>query len=391
MNFHGLLTLVLTSKLYKKSLGLFRFPFRLLPVSSKKVVFFNFNGKGYGDNPKYVAQEIIRQQLNYDLVWVVNDMKEPLPKEIRPVKMWTLRYVYELATAKVIVSNVKNYLPFVKRCSQYYVQTWHGAIPFKNIEKDAEATLAPAYIKESKANSRITDVCISCNSIQSENYREAFWFDGEIMECGYPRSDFFFSPQSEKDRMKTKMKLPADKGIMLYCPTFRDNGASEAYGIVPDQILDALHRSTGREWILLVRMHPNDKKGVSLFRFNDRVINMTAYPDMQELLFVADAQITDYSSTIAEFLIMQKPVFVFASDLEEYSRTRGLSKNYFELPFKINRTNDELVQTISAYSEIAYIKAMAPYMQRYNSFDDGHASERVVARIKSVVDGSFKK
>ena len=94
----------------------------------------------------------------------------------------------------------------------------------------------------------------------------------------------------------------------------------------------------------------------------------------------------------AEFLIMQKPVFIYASDLEEYSKScRGLSPAYYELPIHINRTNEELIQSIEQYDEAQFRQQLVPYLQHYNSFDDGHASERVVERIKSVIDGTFRR
>ena len=368
------------------------FPFRLLPTDNNKIVFYCYNGKGYGDNPKYIAEEIVRQNLPYKLRWIVKGTGFVFPHDILPVRIWTLRYIYELATAKIIISNVKNYLPFVKRKNQYFIQTWHGPLPFKYIEKDAVDLLSPKYVKESQQNSAITDVITSCNSMQSAFFKHSFWYDGEVLECGAPRSDIFFSAPSVKEELKHKMGVDKGQKIMLYCPTFRDNGSIDAYSIDAPMILDCLEKKTGCQWVLFVRMHPNDMRGMAQFSYDEHVVNMTTYPDMQELLLVADAQITDYSSTIAEFLVMQKPVFIFASDLDEYSHNcRGLSKNYFDLPLKINKTNDELVQAISQYDEAEYKKSIAPYMQRYNSFDDGHASERVVERIKSVVNGTFQK
>ena len=367
--------------------------FRLLPLSEKKIIVNNYNGKGYGDNAKYIVDEIRRQQLHYDLVWIVEDGKSiDLPAGIRKVRMWSLRCIYELSTAKIIISNVKNYLPFLKRSSQYYIQTWHGPVPFKYIEQDAIDLLSPRYIKESQQNSSITDVMLSCNAISSYLFKNSFWYDGEVYECGAPRSDIFFSSQSVKDQLRRQMGVAEGQKVVLYCPTFRDNGSISAYDIDARKILDTLKHTTNQDWVMMVRMHPNDKKGIARFHFDQSVMNMTDYPDMQELIFVADMQISDYSSTIAEFLIMQKPVFIYASDLEEYSKScRGLSPAYYELPIHINRTNEELIQSIEQYDEAQFRQQLVPYLQHYNSFDDGHASERVVERIKSVIDGTFRR
>jgi CDP-glycerol glycerophosphotransferase len=387
------LKLARNSKLYKKCMKPFMCLFRFLPLSGRKIIVNNYNGKGYGDNAKYIVDEIRRQQLTYDLVWIVEDGSNiELPAGIRKVRMWSLRCIYELSTAKVIISNVKNYLPFLKRSSQYYIQTWHGPVPFKYIEQDAVDLLSPRYIKESQQNSSITDVMISCNAISTRLFRNSFWYDGEVYECGAPRSDIFFSGQSVKDQLKKQMGVAEGQRIVLYCPTFRDNGSINAYDIDTHQILNTLQKTTGQSWVMMIRMHPNDSKGIARFTFDQSVMNMTNYPDMQELIFVADMQISDYSSTIAEFIIMQKPVFIYASDLEEYSQScRGLSPAYYELPIHINRTNDELIQSIEQYDEAQYRQALVPYLQHYNSFDDGHASERVVERIKCVIDGTFRK
>lgn len=387
------LKLARNSKLYKKCMKPFMCLFRFLPLSGRKIIVNNYNGKGYGDNAKYIVDEIRRQQLPYDLVWIVEDGSNiELPAGIRKVRMWSLRCIYELSTAKVIISNVKNYLPFLKRSSQYYIQTWHGPVPFKYIEQDAVDLLSPRYIKESQQNSSITDVMISCNAISTRLFRNSFWYDDEVYECGAPRSDIFFSSQSVKDRLRKKMGVVEGQKVVLYCPTFRDNGSINAYDIDTYQILNTLQKTTGQSWVMMIRMHPNDSKGIARFTFDQGVMNMTNYPDMQELIFVADMQISDYSSTIAEFIIMQKPVFIYASDLEEYSQScRGLSPAYYELPIHINRTNDELIRSIEQYDEAQYRQALVPYLQHYNSFDDGHASERVVERIKRVIDGTFRK
>ncbi|MBQ3849140.1 MAG: CDP-glycerol glycerophosphotransferase family protein, partial [Clostridia bacterium] len=98
----------------------------LFPISKDKVVFANFLGRGMGGSPKYIAEEMLRQDLPYDMVWLVSDTSVTLPSGIRPVKMFSLRGRYELATAHVIINNVKHKLPFKKKKAQYYIQTWHG-------------------------------------------------------------------------------------------------------------------------------------------------------------------------------------------------------------------------------------------------------------------------
>ena len=138
------------SKYYKVSGQLLRW----LPVKHNKIVLNNFHGFGYGDSPKYIAEEIIRQKLPYDLVWLVADMSMEFPPEVRKVKMQSVHASYELSTAKIIISNVKVALPYHKKRSQFYIQTWHGSMAFKAIEADAQDKLEPNYLKETKEDYR---------------------------------------------------------------------------------------------------------------------------------------------------------------------------------------------------------------------------------------------
>ena len=119
-------------------------------IKSDKIVFINFNGKGYGCNPKYIAEGLLQNDKKIDMVWLVNSFHWKIPLEIRKVKFSSIKAMYELATAKVIVTNVKNDLRFKKKDGQYIIQTWHGSYSPKYLEKEAEENLSKQYIKESK-------------------------------------------------------------------------------------------------------------------------------------------------------------------------------------------------------------------------------------------------
>lgn len=115
--------------------------FRICPIKKNKVVFTNYYGKGYGDNAKYIAEEIIKQNIRLDLVWLVNDLDYHVPNEIRKVKYDTIASIYEMVTAKVWIDNCRKQIYVRKRKSQFYIQTWHGDIGFKKVEKEAKKSL----------------------------------------------------------------------------------------------------------------------------------------------------------------------------------------------------------------------------------------------------------
>ena len=367
--------------------------FDYLQLSDRKIVFVNFMGRGFGCNPKYIALEIIRQNLPYDLVWLVNDLNEPMPAQIRKVVYGSVDSIYELATAKVIVSNVKNLLPYPdKKQGQFFIMTWHGGPDgFKLIEKEAEHQLNPAYVRESKINSSITDLMMASNQYGYEIMRNSFWYDGEILTCGLPRNDILFHRDENLiAQVRQSLNVPPENKIVMYAPTFRNDVAvtAEVCRLDAKKLLAALKKRFGGDWTLLIRHHPNVANAFAGSSFGDNVINSTAYPDVQELILVADVLISDYSSVVVDGMLAGKTVFIYAKDFDTYPKERGFAPHFFELPYKVNKSEAELFKCIKNYNAAAMEPKIKRFLDMVKPFDDGHASEAVVARIKAVIGHS---
>jgi CDP-glycerol glycerophosphotransferase (TagB/SpsB family) len=115
-----------------------------------------------------------------------------------------------------------------------------------------------------------------------------------------------------------------------------------------------------------------------------RVLDVTAYPDISRLLVAADALVTDYSSVMFDFTATGKPIFFFAPDLEHYrGELRGFSLDLAaHAPGPVTATQDELEEALADDEVRArYADRYAAWRERFNARDDGHAAERVVARI----------
>lgn len=371
-----------------KALNLIHSVLKAFPVRQGKIVFANFLGRGMGGSPKYIAEEILREGLPYDLVWLAENPDIKFPKGIRSVKMYSLRGRYELATANVIVNNVKHKLPFKKKkTGQCYIQTWHGDFALKFIEKEVENKLDPLYVAESKADSKETDLILSGSRQFTEIARNAFWYDGEIFECGVPCNDPLFSlDDSALNAVRAMFGIPEGTGIALYAPTFRDG--DDNHFEIPDfeAVVNRLERISGHPWTLLVRFHPLDQQQLERVSFSERVLNGSAYPDSQDLTKAADLLITDYSSIMYDFILQHKKGIIFAPDVERYERTRGLRNIFWEVPFPITQTEETLIQSIDDLFEPTFPQRLDDFLKnRIHSFDDGHASERVVSRIKDFI------
>lgn len=374
-------------EIYYLPLNLFSRLFYFFRVKNK-VVFNNFNGRGFGENPQYIAQEIINQELPYELVWLVSDTNTSMPLSIRKVKFDTIKAAYELATARVIVSNVKNALPYVKKKDQYYIQTWHGKLPFKYIEGECEEKLEKRYVRESKKDSQKIDLILSGCSLDTEIFQKHFWYSGEVLEKGLPKYDMLFNTDEEHVfSIKKALGIEKNNKVVLYAPTFRDNNRYDAYDLNINALVDCLEKKTGFKWLIIIRMHPNVNESANSYNYNDSIINGSIISNPQELVLASDLLITDYSSIMVDFMMLEKPVFLYTSDFEEYKRERGLRTIYNELPFERANTNEELIKTINDIDFELYRKKEIKFMkERVCSFDDGHAAENVVERIKSIIE-----
>lgn len=354
-------------------------------VNETKIVFLNFDGKGFGDNPKYICSEILRQKLNLDCVWLLTDMDSFLPDGVRKISIYSLKCFYELATAHIIVINTNNVLPgrLKKKDGQIVIQTWHGSHGFKYIERQADDMLSESYIHDSKLNTKMTDVFISDGPDNTKMYRDSFQCTCDVIETGMPREDILFeNDSSHLAKIRELLRIPKNKSILLYAPTFRDDGSTEAYDLDFPRVLDALKQRFGGDWIALLRLHPN-VRNYNVCSSNKDILDVSSYGDVQELIAISDVVITDYSSIYHDFFISNKPVFLYTPDLSNYvQRNRNLKPEFFKMPWKYNRNIDELLNEIYAFNETKYKKMTSNYINQIGAIIDGKASYRVVEYIK---------
>ncbi|MED1205205.1 CDP-glycerol glycerophosphotransferase family protein [Heyndrickxia acidicola] len=362
--------------------------FNLLPIKKNKIFFLSYYGSQYGCNPKYISQYIQKHKKNdFDIVWGFNDLsgKEHL-SGIRMVKMMSIKYLFELSTSKVIITNFRTTEFFIKRKHQFYIQTWHSSLRLKQIEKDAEANLPSSYIKMAKKDSQKIDLLISGCQLSTSIFRRSFWYDGEILEQGTPRNDaFFLNTEDTKANVQNELNISSDTRIVLYAPTFRKNHSLQAYNIDYQAVLDKLNEKFGGEWIFLVKLHPHLHELSQQLLGNSHVKNVTGYHDTQELLMASDILISDYSSLIFDYAITRRPCFLYIPDQEEY--TANDRKLYFslnDLPFVTALNNEEMLNRIHFFDEKTYQETLAAFMEWTGTFEDGRACESLVNIITKV-------
>nr|MCR5066755.1 CDP-glycerol glycerophosphotransferase family protein [Erysipelotrichaceae bacterium] len=254
------------------------------------------------------------------------------------------------------------------------------------------------FVKAAFQSARMTDCCITNSEFENEVMRSTYWPDTKLLEYGHARNDIFFDGYAEKRRQIRKdflqqHNLPEDCKLLLYAPTFRDDDGFDAYGIDVEAVMDALRQRFGGQWYLMLRYHPVYRK---IYARNNiingsNVIDVTLYPDMQEILTLADAGITDYSSWILDYVLQRKPGFLYASDIARYNKERGFYYPLTESPFPLAENNEQLIRNILEFNEEEYKEKVEQFLIGKGCVENGTASKKTVDYMLSLMNISEMK
>jgi CDP-glycerol glycerophosphotransferase len=381
----------------KKSFKLLNIFLPFVKVDETKIVFCSYCGLGFSCNPKYIALELLKRDIRkkFSLIWLIDfeKVKEvgQFPPEIVLVDYCSFRAFFELASAKVWIDNCRKFLYPCKRKRQLYFQTWHGSLGgIKKVEKDAEDKLPSYYVKTAKHDSEMIDYCISNSKFLNKLYTESFWYSGKILEYGWPRNDLLVN-NSNYDIIKQNLSLSLDYKIILYAPTFRNSNSFDVYKINYDAIINAIKQKFGNKWYFLIRLHPNLYRQSRLLQIPEWVINVTMYPDVQELLGITDVLISDYSSTMFDYMFTRKPVFIYAADYDSYKDERGVYFSIDKIPFLMAENNDQLVNNILSFNAEAYNEKLDDFIRLTGAHESGNASKLVVDEIYNKINNTDMK
>lgn len=358
--------------------------YRRKPIQRNKVIMWSDDYKSFGCSPKYIALYLAKNfPGKYDLVWVMEHgrpVPEGFPEGVRLVRHFSIEYLREISTAKIIICNHRtgNHHAFSKRKGQYYIQTWHSSLRLKRIEGDAPG-LGEEYARFAREDSAKIDLLLSGCGFSSDIFRRAFWYDGEIFEHGTPRCDGFFGDNSAvKEKVFRFFGIENGKKLALYAPTFRKDKKAGVYGMD----FKMLGKALGDDWVVGCRLHPNLNAEVS----GDDCIPMSSYPDMQELLMACDLLITDYSSSMFDMAVAGKKCALYVPDLENYmANERGLYFEIKQLPFPRAENMEQLCDNVANFE--GYEDRCREFLKEIRSFEDGNAAAAVAQRIERICNG----
>lgn len=366
---------------------------KILPVDEKLIIFESGIGKQYSDSPKMIYEEILERELDYKKVWICNKNIKFRDSNTIRVKRLSPKYYYYLAKAKYWINN-QNFPTYIKkRPETIYLQTWHGT-PLKKMLYDIEKVHGRSddYVERVGNAVKNWDYLISPSEYATKAFRSAFRYSGEIWELGYPRNDIFYWKEDKKEKIinkvKSQLRLPNDKKIILYAPTFRDDQTSNNNKFLFDINMD-LHKmkeELGDDYILLLRMHVVISNKIQVDEsLKDFVKNVSNYSDIQELLLISDVLITDYSSVMFDFANTGRPIIFYTYDLENYrDNLRGFYMDFEnEVPGPFAFNTSDIIQNILNIDKVTkrYCQKYKEFQAKFCSLEDGNASKRVVDRL----------
>lgn len=356
---------------------------RALPVQPNKVLLESYWGARADCNPLALARAL-RDHGGFDLVWSLSP-GAPLPKDVpgRRVRRGSLAMLYQAATARYLVNNANFADQIVKRPGTVHLQTCHGT-PLKLMGLDIRPK-NPAEMDWDRFSERCQrwDYLLSSNPHSSRAWRRAYPYAYRMIETGYPRNDVFFNAtDADRARIRRDLGVPKGKRVALYAPTVRDDLRGKSLPLGHDLFdAEAVAAALGDDYVLLIRAHYFLRQAEQI---SGRAIDVSRYPNSNEIALVTDLLITDYSSLMFDFACLRRPVVLYQYDLAEYSGRRGV---YFDVsacpPGPVVFTQDALIVCLQnrAYATAEACQKIDAFAARFAPWDDGRASARVLEQV----------
>ena len=360
-----------------------RLNYRRTPsVPAAAAYFESWVGKSAFDQTRPIYDELVRRQPELTRYWGVADSFLEVPDGAVPILIHTAEWWNVLATSRLLVTNCWMSGAFRRRPFQCVQQTWHGT-PYKamGLDRIGRGTRA-GYAGKVKREVDQWSQLIVQNHYSAEIFAAAYGFENQMLEIGYPRNDVLARPVDDDvlSRLRAKIGLRSDEFVILYLPTWREDDKVVYRALDFDRLLTGL----GTKARLLVRGHTNTVRHDSTLQ-HPGLIDLTLYPDVNDLYLVSDVLITDYSSAMFDYSVTGKPLIFFAPDLDRYAgELRGA---YFSLPDHapgpVLATTDEVIDALRDLEQvhISYAERYAAWQQKFNYLDDGHAAERAVIAL----------
>lgn len=387
----------------KRSLSYQKF-YKKNEVEDNIIIFESYMGRSYACSPRAIYEEMIRnpKYTDFKFIWSFEnpekytEIKTLTNAEI--IKHGSNKYYEYYSKAKYWVTNSRLPEHIIKKDEQIYIQCWHGT-PLKRLGHDIVAETKNALntknemIKKYDDDAKRYSYMISPSKFCSEKLTSAFNLNSHhdeniIIEEGYPRNDFLYNfTESDVKKIKKHLKIPENKKVLLYAPTWRDDQHKSGVGYTykTEVDFDYLKDKLEDDYIILFRAHYFVANSFDFGKYNGFIYDVSKVDDINDLYIISDILITDYSSVFFDYANLKRPIIFYMYDLEYYEKKlRGFYLNLKELPGDIVKTEDEItiiLDNIVNYNK-KYLKTFKNFNNKFNKLNDGKSSERVIKKMK---------
>lgn len=370
--------------LIKRILWILLHFFWIIPVDKKKIYFVSYKGMRYACNPKYLYLKILQlkgKSLKY--VWSFLDVSraKDVP-EARVVKTNSFQSIIQIMTSKIIIMNNNDISWFIPlRKQQILVETWHGGGAYKKTGLAAHSDSLFEKNQE-RLSRKITHYVSSCAKFTEIQSKAKLVPIEKFINTGMPRNEIFFHDIAgiKKTILNEFGILKEDIHIVLFAPTYRTKPGAKMQIVDFCKLQTTLQTKFGGEWKIFYRAHNYTKVDASLLP--EYVVDVSAYDDMQELLYVSDVLITDYSSCMWDFALTGRPCFLYMPDLDDY---KEYDRDFFTSPdtwaYPYVKTEEELYNLIMDYDEKKSMQKIKNHLDLFGSYENANSCELVLKSI----------
>lgn len=291
---------------------------------------------------------------------------------------YILAQMYHIVTSQVIVVDGYSIAVCVlnHRPQQKVVQLWHAL----NIVKKFgyQALDKPWGHKSSTAKAlcmhRNYDYIVACSPHSAQVLAKCFGatVDKTVL-LPLPRIDYILNSPHKREEIKQQYPTVFEKPILVYAPTFRGQTVSLDW---IDETIDL------EKYNVVVKLHPADKFGIDA-SVSDRVI-CDNYFSSFDWMKVCEGVITDYSGMGFEAMLLDKKVYFYLYDYDEYSKNNGLNLDLFSEKVSVVATKraDELKQMLEKDYDFSSTRE---YIDKYLSVGTQNCADRLAEFIKNLV------
>lgn len=367
----------------------------LQPVQNNKIMLAS--GR-YGDSLSRISEYLHRFHPDISIVWAyrnedLNYLSE-FPDYIKTVLFESNEYYKELSTSSVWVFNVLVSQGVIKRKNQLYIQVWHGDKPFKRIGNDAAEK--SSYRRHSAgrkfSEQELCDFFVTGSIMFIDIWEKSMGYSGPTITTGLPRNDDFFDSEINCETIKQEIGITGKQKLLIYAPTFRDHITDNGrIGTDIDicRILDALETKYQCDWLCLKRSHGGTHLTLDKTKEDSRIVDVSRYRDMTNLMLISDILITDYSSCAGDFAYTGRPVLLYQDDYEVYtSKDRSLIFDMAKTPFYIATNMEEMVKLIENLDLEAAKQNDDEILRLYQSSQTCHSTvdvcEIIISHMKKI-------